>query len=132
MSQYDQIIENQINGSNYGISTQKIVEKLKFWDAQYGINILDVTNDSILLEFKSLPDDLDPLAAEIYDFCPDIIDQNFGCMDEMVEMMEASGRELPQEIAELIEEIDFDDEDFGRQLLKKSLLQSRQISLWWD
>ena len=132
MSKYDLIIKNKINGSNYDVTTSDIVEKLKLWDSISGIDIVDVTNDCVLFVFKSLPEDLDSLSQEIYEFCPDLIDQNYGCMDQMIEMMEESGQELPQDILDLVDGVDFSENDFGMKLLKKSLIRTKQVLLWWD
>ncbi len=69
---------------------------------------------------------------EIYEFCPDVIDQNFGCMDEMIETMKETGRDLPPHIAELIDGVNFEDDGFGKTLLEKSLRTSKSLGLWWD
>ena len=50
---------------------------------------------------------LSSLVAEIYEFCPDVIDQNLGCMDDMVDMMKESGQKLSPEVEKLIEGVDF-------------------------
>lgn len=132
MSKFDTIKENGTGGPNYDVSTEDVIKKLKQWDSQYGIEISEVSHDQVLVKFSSLPDNLESFAKEIYDFCPDVIDQHFGCMDEMVEMMEETGQELDPEIAELIEGVDLEDEDSGEVLLQKSIKSKQSVSLWWD
>lgn len=132
MSKFDTIKENGTGGPNYDVSTEDVIKKLKQWDSQYGIEISEVSHDQVLVKFSSLPENLESFAKEVYDFCPDVIDQHFGCMDEMVEMMEETGQEIAPEIAELIEGVDLEDEDFGEVLLQKSIKSTQSVSLWWD
>lgn len=132
MSKFEVLNDKGTNGENYDVSTDTIIEKLKQWDSNYGIEISDVEHNSLFVTFKSLPDDLVILANEIYEFCPDVIDQHFGCMDEMVEMMDETGQELTPEMAQLIEGVDFENEDFGEELLRRSLRSTHAVSLWWD
>jgi len=102
------------------------------WDSSYTIDISDVEHDRLIVTFSSIPGDLTGLANEIYEFCPDVIDQHFGCMDEMVDMFEEHGQELGPELSELIEGVDFNDENFGIILLQRSLKSSKSVALWWD
>ena len=132
MSKFDVLNEKGTNGGNYDVSTDTIIEKLKQWDSNYGIEISEVEHNSLLVTFKSLPDDLVVLTNEIYEFCPDVIDQHFGSMDEMVDMVEETGQELTPEMAQLIEGVDFEKEDFGEELLQRSLRSTHAVSLWWD
>ncbi len=106
------------------------MQRLEQWDALYTIEISDVENDGLVVRFASLPDDLSKYAREIYEFCPDTIHQQFGCMDDTVNTMEAAA--LPPEVAEFIEGVNFEDESFGEILLQRSLERSKQLSLWWD
>jgi hypothetical protein len=129
-SKFAQVYEKGTNGINYDLSTDDIVAMLERWDALYSIEISDVDNDRLLVQFASLPDDLSDLAKEIYEFCPDVIDQHFGCMDDMVEMM--GDEELPPELADLVEGVDFEDENFGEILLQRALKSSKAVALWWD
>ncbi len=115
-----------------GVLTKDMIATLERWDAAYGIEAEVGAGSLLLVNFKTLPADVSPLAAEIYEFCPDVVDQNFGCMDVMVEMMEASGQPLSEEIAALIKGVDFSDDDFGHVLLRRSLEHTRSVGLWWD
>jgi len=119
---------------SHNISDENIIEKLKQWDSLYGIEIeiSETEHDRLLVRFMSLPDNLDILSKDIYEFCPDVIEQHFGCMDEMIDMMEETGQKLPPELAQLIEGVDFEREDFGEILLRKSLKATHSVSLWWD
>ncbi len=132
MSQFDIVREEGTNGINYDITNDDIIRQLTAWHDAYGIEISDVGHDRVNVTFQSLPDDLDALAAEIYEFCPDVVDQHFGCMDDMIDQMAEIGQDVSDELAELVDGVDFQDEDFGLTLLKKSLRMTQQVPLWWD
>ncbi|OIP75868.1 MAG: hypothetical protein AUK48_06645 [Oscillatoriales cyanobacterium CG2_30_44_21] len=87
MDKYQRLLELGTNGCNYDVETEDIIQKLQDWDAKYGIELSEVSSDSVLLNFKSLPDDVTELASEIYEFCPDTIEQGFGCAEDMIEIL---------------------------------------------
>ncbi len=42
------------------------------------------------------------------------------------------GGALPVEMQELIEGVDFEDENYGLEILKRELVRKRRVTLWWD
>ncbi|MBE9240229.1 DUF4253 domain-containing protein [Synechocystis salina] len=126
------IIEQQTNGINYDITTEDLIAKLQQWDGQYGIEITEVAFDSLIVHFKKLPAGLAALAREIYEFCPDVIDQGFGCIDDAFPMMMSAGQELPPETQVLLAGVDWNDPDFALTILQNSLRQDQAVFLWWD
>jgi hypothetical protein len=86
----------------------------------------------VTIHFKTLPVDTKKFAQEIYEFCPDIVDQHFGCFGEIFEAMEESGEEIPEETKKLIEGIDFSSDDYGLNLLEQALKIDGRVELWWD
>ena len=63
---------NHTSAPNYSISTAMIFEKVKYWNAKYGAQVMDAGRDRFTLKFKSLPDDLSELCTELFMFCPEI------------------------------------------------------------
>ncbi len=126
------IIIHQTNGINCDITTEDVIEKLRRWDELYGIEISEVENDRVIVTFSQLPEDLEVLATEIYEFCPDVIDQGYGCMDDMLGMKVQAGLELNEETQQLIQDVDFNDENFGLKILQNALKVDRSVFLWWD
>ena len=126
------IIEQQTNGINYDITTEDLIAKLQQWDGQYGIEIGEVTFDSLIVRFENLPTDLKALAEEIYEFCPDVIDQGFGCFDDILAMGREGGEEIPPDLQNLLEGVNWDDPDFGLTILQNALRQDQGEALWWD
>ena len=58
------------NGLNYSLENEKIIEKLKYWDAKYGVTVLEAREDGLVIRFKDLPEDLSNLCTEMFLFCP--------------------------------------------------------------
>ncbi len=128
----DLVREMRTSAPNYDLSNDDILSQLRRWDQQYGIEILDVGGDLVRVLFLSLPDPVEPLAEEINRFCPDVVDQGFGCFQEMYGEMLDRRDELPHEVAQLIEGVDLDQEDYGLVILANALRRDRTVSLWWD
>lgn len=128
----DELKANSTNGANYEVSNEDVIARLEAWDAKYSIEISDIGHDCVTVTFKSLPEDTRPLAEEIYEFCPDTVDQGFGCYDEMIEMAEEMGQELDPKILKFAEGVDFSDENYGVELLARSLNKEKAVALWWD
>jgi hypothetical protein len=94
--------------------------------------VTSAKDDAVDIEFVTIPEDMDAFVRDLYEFCPDIVDQGAGCVADMVEAMEEAGEELPDAMKMLIEGIDFEDEDFGLEIVKRTLQIDKSITLWWD
>ncbi|MCA9070849.1 MAG: DUF4253 domain-containing protein [Planctomycetaceae bacterium] len=128
--QFAELRDKQTNGINYGHSTDDVIARLKRWDERFGIKIVRAEHDLVELELNTLPDDLDAFVREIYQFCPDTVSQGFGCFEEAYGDLDSD--ELPEGVAELVEGIDFDDDDYGLEIMKRAIQRDRKIGLWWD
>lgn len=120
------------NGCNCDISNKDILNKVQAWDKMLELEVLEITHDSVTIHFKSLPTDTKEFAEELYKFCPDIVDQHFGCFDEILTEMEEAEQNIPEHLKTLVEGIDFSSERYGLDLLEKSLKEDGRIQLWWD
>ncbi|MCX2743304.1 DUF4253 domain-containing protein [Mangrovivirga sp. M17] len=78
------------SGINYDIFVEDIIEKLSAWDKQYGIKIFGAGFDFIEGEYQKIPGDVKEHAQEVYEFCPDIVDQGTGSVEELEKEMENS------------------------------------------
>lgn len=129
---YQTIRQLGTSGPNYDVSTEDILHKLAEWEKRCSFTITDVESDSVMLEFTTLPADLEQFAQEIYQFCPDVIDQHYGCFGEMLESMEESSEEIPDYLKALVDGVNLEDEDYGLELLKRALPLQGKLHLWWD
>jgi hypothetical protein len=128
MINLDPIKQYQTNGINYDVTTEDIIKKLQDWDKLFGIQISDISYDQVTVFFQKLPDNLAEMAMEIYEFCPDVIDQGFGCMDDMLTMIP----EIDEQTKALLEGVDMDNPDFGLKILENALKIEQKVTLWWD
>ena len=131
-TKYQALYENQTHGISFNLTTDDIVNQRVLWGKQHSISIPDVSHNGLTVSFCTLPDNLDQLTDEIYQFCPDIIDQAYSGMDAMHDMAEETDQPITPEVFELIEGIDFSKDDCGFEILKRDLEQNKRLSLWWD
>lgn len=73
------------NGANYDIDTEDIIEKYQQWQKQFGIKIIGIGPDFCECEIINKDIDYKKLSAEVYEFCPDVVDQG----TETVELLES-------------------------------------------
>lgn len=57
-----------------------------------GWSLIGIGYDTVDLEFARLPSDVNGFAAELYEFCPDLIDQGFESLDRLEESLRTTRR----------------------------------------
>jgi len=148
-------------GANYGVSTDDLVRKLDDWQTRCEFEVIGAAPDWVSLEFATLPDDLCGFAEEIYEFCPDSVEQGVGLMQECEhpEVFEAARKLCPTLSNRMREKLEADRQRFtelmkerpevralfesvanapkastgmGIRLLAYHLHTSRELFLWWD
>ena len=83
-NKFEALLFEATNAVNYDIYTPEIIETLQKWDSLYGIEIYGVGFDFVDGHFNKLPDNIKPFAEEMYRFCPDIVDQGTGSIEELI------------------------------------------------
>jgi hypothetical protein len=78
------------NGWNYDISPDMIIARLKQWDAGFGLVLRGVAFDWVEAEFKTHPQDMLAFAKEVYEFCPDVVEQGTETVEALAEEMTRS------------------------------------------
>jgi hypothetical protein len=81
--QFDILRVAATDGTNYGLGTEAIVTELKAWDRDFGIDIWQAETDTVQLRLKKPPKDMMAFARRVYAFCPDIVDQGTGSVEEL-------------------------------------------------
>lgn len=119
-------------GPNYDLDNDAVIQRLTQWQSLCSFTVSNAEPDAADITFITLPKDMDAFVRDLYDFCPDLVDQGTGCVHEMLEMMEETGEEITQEMKELIDGVDFEDENYGLEILKREILKKKKVSLWWD
>lgn len=117
---------------NFGLNTKDIIARLTEWQKLCSFEITGAERDTVEIKFNTLPQDMDAFVAGLYEFCPDLVDQGTGCVQEMIEAMEESGEDIPAETRKFIEGVDFNDENYGLEILKREIQAKKAVTLWWD
>jgi hypothetical protein len=82
-NQFDILRVAQSDAVNYDLETEDLVRKLQEYDSKFGIDIFHAETDTIEFKFRSVPDDLPAFCRDVYDFCPDIVDQGVGTVEKL-------------------------------------------------
>ncbi|CEG11029.1 conserved exported hypothetical protein [groundwater metagenome] len=90
--QYDILRIKWTNGINYGIENKDVIDKLKEWEKRYPFEILGADFDWIEAEFKTVPEDMDSFVEEVYEFCPDIVNQGINTFENLSKEMRETKR----------------------------------------
>lgn len=82
----------RINGVNYDIQHEDVMQRLREWDDEYGLVLYGGGMDWLQAEFMTPPADWKAFATEVYEFCPDVVDQGTGSVKALaVELRKMNG-----------------------------------------
>lgn len=73
------------NGINYDLEYIDVLKKISEWNSKFGIKIIGCNQDYVHLEFDKLPANMKDFADEVYEFCPDSVDQGVGDIESLEE-----------------------------------------------
>jgi Domain of unknown function (DUF4253) len=90
-SQFDILRLAATDAVNYDMLTEDIIEKLTDIDRRFGIDIVQAGTDTLAFKLLSSPEDISAFAQEIYDFCPDIVDQGVETVEALSEGIAITG-----------------------------------------
>jgi hypothetical protein len=90
--QYEILRIMHSDGDDYDISNQDVIDRLKEWEIHSPFDILGADVDWVEIEFKILPKDLKAFAEEVYDFCPDAVDQGTGSTAELAKEIQKTNK----------------------------------------
>lgn len=79
-SQFDILRVAHSDAVNYDMETEDLIKKLTEFDRNYGIDIFHAETDTIEFKFLKLPNDMPSFCKDLYEFCPDIVDQGVGSL----------------------------------------------------
>src|ERR1044071_1078118 len=110
---------------NYDLDTETIIARLTKWQSLCSFTVTGAEGDAVDIKFDTLPQNMDAFVRDLYEFCPDLVDQGTGCLHEMIEAMEDAGETLTPEMRQLIAGVDFNDENYGLEILKREVEQKK-------
>jgi hypothetical protein len=73
----------QTNGINYDIDNDSIISKLQEWKLKSDFILLGAGMDWLQIQFIHQIPDFNEFAKEVYEFCPDIVDQGIGDVEKL-------------------------------------------------
>ena len=85
--QFDALRTMKTNGANFDIDTDRVVARLGAWHRQYGLDIYGAGLDFVEAHFVRQPPDMRAFAQEVYEFCPDVVDQGAGSVAALAHEM---------------------------------------------
>ena len=91
-SQFDMLRIARSDGVNHGLETEDLVRTLAGFDQRYGIDIFHAEADTVEFVLGRMPEDLPEFCQELYEFCPDIVDQGSGSVEALEEEVRTRGQ----------------------------------------
>ncbi len=88
---YDALRFEGCNGINYDIYTDDIIAHLEALEKEHPFVLKGVGVDFLQGDFLTVPDDVETLAQYMYEFCPDIVDQGTGTVEELANEIKNTG-----------------------------------------
>ena len=82
---YDAVALHHTNGCNYDVGTGYIIEWLQNLEQEQPFILTCIANDTLSGRFLNPVQDSQKLAEEMYDICPDIVDQGCESVERLVE-----------------------------------------------
>ena len=77
----------QTNGINHDIDNKKLISKLNEWKNKYDFVLLGCGMDWLQVKFIGTKPNFAQFAKEVYEFCPDVVDQGTGDVEKLAEEM---------------------------------------------
>jgi hypothetical protein len=91
-TQFDILRVARSDAVNYDMGTEDLVRKLQTYDEEFGIDIIHAETDTIEFDLVGDPENFSAFAADLYEFCPDIVDQGVGSVADLEEQIMVAGR----------------------------------------
>lgn len=77
----------QTDGINYDITTDSLISVLREWSKELGLTVVGASSDWVDATIEKEPSDWNALAAKVYMFCPDVVEQGAGSVEALAEEM---------------------------------------------
>ncbi|WP_437188275.1 DUF4253 domain-containing protein [Planctomicrobium sp. SH668] len=85
--QFDIVRIARTDGAKYGLSTEDIIERLKVYHEQIGIEVFEASDDSLSFILEEIPENLTELCEDFEAFCPDLTAQMVNSIEELEEII---------------------------------------------
>lgn len=75
---------------NYGMNHDAVMKRLAPWRPRYGLQLVGAGGDWIQFDITRPPADWQAFAHEVYELCPDVVDQGTGDVASLAREMESA------------------------------------------
>jgi hypothetical protein len=116
------------SAGNHDLDTGDIIARLEQWQSICDFQVLRASRDRVEIEFQSLPADMDKFVRDLYDLCPDLVDQGTRDMLDMIGSID----DVPPHMQWLVEGLDLKDPGAPLEILKRQVQRKKKVTLWWD
>jgi len=90
--QFDILRVARSDAVNYDMYAEDLIVRLKKYHEQIGIDIIHAETDTIDFECTSLPANIVAFCDDLYEFCPDIVDQGVGSVEALADAVRRTKR----------------------------------------
>ena len=85
---YSILQQIQTNGANYDIDTDSLISIIKKFDEKYSLELIQASGDCCMFIIHQMPQSWLLIAQEVYEVCPDVVEQGAGSIKELAKEME--------------------------------------------
>lgn len=82
---YEILRETATDGINYDIDNDSVISIIKSFDAKYELSLAGCGLDWCLFYIDKNPSDWNVMAEEVYEVCPDVVDQGTGTVEDLAD-----------------------------------------------
>jgi hypothetical protein len=87
---YQVLQQLETNGLNYDIDTDSVISIIKKFDERYSLDLTGAAGDYCQFHINNDPGDWLSFAKEVYEVCPDVVDQGTGTVEALANEMKAT------------------------------------------
>jgi hypothetical protein len=85
---YEILRETATDGINYDIDNDSVISIIKYFDAKYDLTLTGCGYDWCQFNIGKAPSNWNVMAKEVYDVCPDVVDQGTGTVEDLAKELE--------------------------------------------
>jgi hypothetical protein len=123
---------------DYGLSGDDILAKLERWKKSYGLIVTGAAPDFVALELGSVPPDVCKFAIEVFEFCPDCVQNGTALQTDDKGFVDEARELCPDVELDAVDKAEFEESgeleaiENGIRLLALHVETTRSLFLWWD
>jgi hypothetical protein len=87
---YDYLAVVRTDGINYDLEHAQVLARYREWADRFGLSLVGAGQDWLEAEFSSQPSDWLAVAREVYEFCPDVVEQGTNDVETLAQEMRST------------------------------------------